>query len=89
MYRTTYNIEKKEWSGPRILSIFNPKTSIGNVVLNALDINRLRTARVSLCQFLHRFRIVICFPRGTMINMPADSSNRDEVFYPFSMPLLV
>lgn len=36
MLRTSYDANKKIWSGPAITPIYNPKTSIGPVVLQAL-----------------------------------------------------
>lgn len=46
MYRTTFDKEKKQWNGPKIDSVKNPKISLGNVILNALKTNGSRIAQV-------------------------------------------
>lgn len=46
MYRTSFNKERKEWSGPMAETVFNPKTSVGNVILNLLAVNDSRIAQV-------------------------------------------
>lgn len=45
-YRTSFDKENKQWSGPRTQPIFNLQTSLGNVLLNLLEINGLKYAQV-------------------------------------------
>lgn len=47
MFRTAFDKENKQWNGPKIDPIFNPNTSLGNVILNILQMNGSRIAQVS------------------------------------------
>lgn len=52
MFRTIFDEEKKQWNGPQTDTIFNPNTSLGNVILNSLQVNGSRIAQVRfLCVF--------------------------------------
>lgn len=56
MFRTTFVSDKKQWSGVKTQTIFNPYTSIGNVILNVLKLNASRTAQVndSIVEIFHK-----------------------------------
>ncbi|XP_055309667.1 uncharacterized protein LOC129573305 [Sitodiplosis mosellana] len=46
MFRTIFDKERKQWSGPKTESIFNPHSSLGNVILNVLQVNGSRVAQI-------------------------------------------
>lgn len=47
MYRTTFDETNKQWNGPKTQPIYNLNTSVGNVLLHALEVNGSRTAQAS------------------------------------------
>lgn len=55
MFHTTFDAEKKQWSGLKVDTIFNPKTSLGSVLLNVMQVNGSRVALVNLYGFLFFF----------------------------------
>lgn len=50
LFGTTFDNEAKLWSGPDILPLYNPKISIGQVVLNAMATFGSRVAQVKFTQ---------------------------------------
>ncbi|XP_031624717.1 4-coumarate--CoA ligase 2-like [Contarinia nasturtii] len=46
MFRTIHDQNKRQWSGPKTESIFNPRISLGSVILNALEVNGSRVAQI-------------------------------------------
>lgn len=59
MFRTIYDESKKQWSGPKTKSIFNPHTSLGSVILNALEVNGSKVAQVIFYFCYHNKRVDI------------------------------
>jgi len=46
MNRTTFDSDKKVWSGAKISPTFNPKATVGHVLFYMLDRNPKRIAQV-------------------------------------------
>lgn len=46
MYRTIFNAEEKLWSGVDLPSLYNPKISLGHVLLRAMKSNPHKIAQV-------------------------------------------
>lgn len=44
---TKYDAEAKLWEGPKIKQLYNPKLSIGQVILNMLTLHGPKIAQVS------------------------------------------
>lgn len=47
MYSTTYNKEEKLWYGANIPPLYNPKVSIGQVLLNSMSMFGSKIAQVN------------------------------------------
>lgn len=45
---TKYNAEQKLWEGPEIKSLFNPKVSIGQVIIRMLSMHGPKIAQASI-----------------------------------------
>lgn len=45
---TKYDPDLKLWEGPKIKHLYNPKVSIGQVILNMLSLHGPKIAEVSL-----------------------------------------
>ncbi|XP_055309666.1 probable 4-coumarate--CoA ligase 1 [Sitodiplosis mosellana] len=46
MFRTIYSKKRKQWNGATTDSVFNPHTSLGNVILSELQVNGSRVAQI-------------------------------------------
>lgn len=46
MFRTNFDQENKQWNGVKTKSDFNPDTSLGNVILNSLQVYGSKVALV-------------------------------------------
>lgn len=47
MYRTIFDSEKKEWSGIKRPSMYNPSASIGTILLDIMSATPNKIAQVS------------------------------------------
>lgn len=45
---TTYDSKRKIWEGPNIKHLYNPKVSLGQVILNMLTMHGPKIAQVSI-----------------------------------------
>lgn len=59
MFRTIFNADEKLWSGVAQPSLYNPKISLGHVLLRAMKSNPTKVAQV------RTLRIFVAFARFT------------------------
>lgn len=48
MFRTTFDAENKQWNGVKTNPYYNRETSLGEMILNSLQVNDTKVAQVKV-----------------------------------------